>query len=134
MYKNNITFYCACLFGYQRIKQNLKQIMFVLGTAGFLLSYLSPLFWDDKTSAVYSSVLSKLSKKRGLIEETVTAKVLSSRNRREKEDRIGESQPFRERTLSHQGVKIKKSSLSTNEHYPYRRSLLDPLCAASIFV
>ncbi|KAI5720609.1 hypothetical protein M8J77_009413 [Diaphorina citri] len=27
---------------------------------------------------------------------------LSSRNRRDKEDRIGESQPFRERTLSHQ--------------------------------
>jgi hypothetical protein len=37
---------------------------------------------------------------RGLIEGTVTAKVLSSRKRREKEDRIGESQPFRERTLS----------------------------------
>jgi hypothetical protein len=37
---------------------------------------------------------------RGLIEGTVTSKVSSSRNRREKEDRIGESQPFRERTLS----------------------------------
>jgi hypothetical protein len=35
-----------------------------------------------------------------LIEGTVTVKVLSSRNRSEKEDRIGESQPFRERTLS----------------------------------
>jgi hypothetical protein len=35
-------------------------------------------------------------------EGTVTAKVLLSRNRREKGDRIGESQPFRERTLSHQ--------------------------------
>jgi hypothetical protein len=40
--------------------------------------------------------------KRGLIEETVTAKVFPSRNRREKEDRIGESQPFREQTLFHQ--------------------------------
>jgi hypothetical protein len=39
---------------------------------------------------------------RGLIKGTVTAKVLSFRNRREKEDRIGESQPFRERTLYHQ--------------------------------
>jgi hypothetical protein len=37
---------------------------------------------------------------RGLIEGTVNAKVLSSRNRRENEDGIGESQPFRERTLS----------------------------------
>jgi hypothetical protein len=33
----------------------------------------------------------------GLMEGTVTAKVLSSLKRREKEDRIGESQPFRER-------------------------------------
>jgi hypothetical protein len=32
-------------------------------------------------------------------EETITTEVLSSRNRREKEDRIGESKPFRERTL-----------------------------------
>jgi hypothetical protein len=31
---------------------------------------------------------------------TVTKEVLSSRNGRDKEDRIGESQPFRERTLS----------------------------------
>jgi hypothetical protein len=37
-----------------------------------------------------------LDKRRGFIEETVTAKVLSSRKRREKEDRSGESQPFRE--------------------------------------
>jgi hypothetical protein len=37
---------------------------------------------------------------RGLIEGTVTAKVSSSRNRRNKVDRIGESQPFQERTLS----------------------------------
>jgi hypothetical protein len=37
---------------------------------------------------------------RGLTEGTVTAKVLSSLERREKEDRIGESQPLRERTLS----------------------------------
>jgi hypothetical protein len=37
---------------------------------------------------------------RGLIEGTATARVLSSRNRREKEDRIEESQPFRERNLS----------------------------------
>jgi hypothetical protein len=35
-----------------------------------------------------------------LIEGTVTAKVLSSRNQREKEDRIGENQSLRERTLS----------------------------------
>jgi hypothetical protein len=35
-----------------------------------------------------------------LTEGTVTARVLSSRNRRKKEDRIGERQPFRERTLS----------------------------------
>jgi hypothetical protein len=32
--------------------------------------------------------------KRSLIEGTVTDKVLLSRNRREKKDRIGESQPF----------------------------------------
>jgi hypothetical protein len=32
-------------------------------------------------------------------DRTVTANVLSSRKRREKEDRTGESQPFRERTL-----------------------------------
>jgi hypothetical protein len=31
---------------------------------------------------------------RGLTEVTVTAKVLSSLKRKEKEDRIGESQPF----------------------------------------
>jgi hypothetical protein len=37
---------------------------------------------------------------RGLIEGTVTAKVLSLWKRREKKDRIGESQPIRERTLS----------------------------------
>jgi hypothetical protein len=37
---------------------------------------------------------------KGLIEGTVTAKVLSSQNRREKEDRIGESQPFQERIRS----------------------------------
>jgi Predicted metal-dependent hydrolase (urease superfamily) len=36
---------------------------------------------------------------RGLIKGTVTAKVLSSRNRREKEDRTGEGQKFREQTL-----------------------------------
>jgi hypothetical protein len=36
---------------------------------------------------------------RDLMEGTVTTKVLSSRKRREKEDQIGESQPFRERTL-----------------------------------
>jgi hypothetical protein len=36
---------------------------------------------------------------RGLIEGTVTAEVLSFRNGKKKEDRIGESQPFRERTL-----------------------------------
>jgi hypothetical protein len=36
----------------------------------------------------------------GLTEGTVTAKVLSSRKRREKEDRIGESQPFRKRISS----------------------------------
>jgi hypothetical protein len=35
-----------------------------------------------------------------LIGGTGTAKVLSSRKRREKEDGIEESQPFRERTLS----------------------------------
>jgi hypothetical protein len=35
-----------------------------------------------------------------LIEGTVITKVLSSPNRREKKERIGESQPFRERTLS----------------------------------
>jgi hypothetical protein len=35
-----------------------------------------------------------------LIEGTVTAKVLSSRNGREKEDRIEESHPFRQRPLS----------------------------------
>jgi hypothetical protein len=35
----------------------------------------------------------------GLIEGTVTAKVLSFRNRREKKDRTGESHPFREQTL-----------------------------------
>jgi hypothetical protein len=34
------------------------------------------------------------------MERTVTAKILSSRNRRKKEDGIGESQPFREGTLS----------------------------------
>jgi hypothetical protein len=34
-----------------------------------------------------------------MTEETVKAKVLLSRKRREKEDRIGESLPFRERTL-----------------------------------
>ncbi|KAI5724650.1 hypothetical protein M8J77_005534 [Diaphorina citri] len=33
---------------------------------------------------------------------TTASKVSSFRNRREKEDRIGESQPFRERTLSGQ--------------------------------
>jgi hypothetical protein len=37
---------------------------------------------------------------RGLTEGTVTAKVLSSRKRREKEDRIAESQLFRKRALS----------------------------------
>jgi hypothetical protein len=37
---------------------------------------------------------------RGLIEGTVTAKVLSPRKGKEKKDRIGESQPFREQTLS----------------------------------
>jgi hypothetical protein len=36
---------------------------------------------------------------RGLIEGTVTARVLSSRKRRE-EDRIGQSQPFLEQTFS----------------------------------
>jgi hypothetical protein len=36
------------------------------------------------------------------MEGTLTAKVLSSRNRVEREDRIGESQPFQERTLSSQ--------------------------------
>jgi hypothetical protein len=41
-----------------------------------------------------------MSLKKCLIEGTVTAKVLSSRKQRGKEDRIGESQPFRERTLS----------------------------------
>jgi hypothetical protein len=35
-----------------------------------------------------------------LIEGTVTAKVLPSQERREKEGRKGESQPFRERTLT----------------------------------
>jgi hypothetical protein len=35
-----------------------------------------------------------------LIEGTVTAKVLSFLKRREKKDRIGESQPFGERNLS----------------------------------
>jgi hypothetical protein len=40
----------------------------------------------------------KEGKKRGLIKGTVTAKVLSFQKRREKEDRIAESQPFRERT------------------------------------
>jgi hypothetical protein len=35
-----------------------------------------------------------------LIEGTVTGRVLSSRNRREKKDRIGESEPFQERALS----------------------------------
>jgi hypothetical protein len=34
------------------------------------------------------------------MEGTVTAKVLSARNRRKKEDRIEESQSFRERILS----------------------------------
>jgi APC cysteine-rich region. len=34
--------------------------------------------------------------KKSLIEVTITAKVISSRKRREKEDRIGERQPFRE--------------------------------------
>jgi Neurotransmitter-gated ion-channel transmembrane region. len=37
---------------------------------------------------------------RGLIEGTTITEVSSSRNRREKEDRIRGSQPFRERTLS----------------------------------
>jgi hypothetical protein len=36
----------------------------------------------------------------GLIEGSVTTKILSSRNRREKENMIEESQPFREWTLS----------------------------------
>jgi hypothetical protein len=42
----------------------------------------------------------KALKKRVLIEGTITVKVFSSRKRREKEDRIGESQNFRKPTLS----------------------------------
>jgi hypothetical protein len=37
---------------------------------------------------------------RGLIAKTITAKVLSSRKRREIKNRVGESQPFREQTSS----------------------------------
>jgi hypothetical protein len=37
---------------------------------------------------------------RVLLEGTVNTKVLSSRKQRQKEDRIGESQPFQERTVS----------------------------------
>jgi hypothetical protein len=57
---------------------------------------------------VVSSVGSASSRR--LTEVTVTREVLSSENQREKEDRLGESQPFRERTSSvqdkvHPGLK-----------------------------
>jgi hypothetical protein len=45
------------------------------------------------------SLISEFFFLRILIEVTVTAKVLLSQKRREKEDRIGESQPFPERIL-----------------------------------
>jgi hypothetical protein len=63
---------------------------------------------------------------RGLIEGTVTAKDLTSRKRREKEDRIGDSQPFRERTLSVPRSKLAPGGNQTRDqeittrqtHYP----------------
>jgi hypothetical protein len=52
--------------------------------------------------------------KRGLVEGTVTAKVLSSQKRREKEDGIGESQPFRERTLFYPTWVLMSSTVDYN--------------------
>jgi 23S rRNA methylase len=60
--------------------------------------FLDKLYQGKFTNQSLNSVYVK--KKRSLTEGIVTAKVLLSQNRREKEDRIGENQPFRERTLS----------------------------------
>jgi hypothetical protein len=57
-------------------------------------------FWFSDSEEIKQMITSK-GVFLGLIEGTVThAKVLSSRNRREKEDRIGESQPLLEPILS----------------------------------
>jgi hypothetical protein len=62
---------------------------------------------------------------RGLIEGIVTAKVVSSRNWRKKKDKIGESQPFRERTLSIQDkIRPGHESNSGSSAYSYKADAL----------
>jgi hypothetical protein len=60
---------------------------------------------------------------RGLIEGTVTIEALSSRKRREKEDRIGEREPFRERTLSVQD-KVRPRQESNPQPSTYKSDAL----------
>jgi hypothetical protein len=60
-------------------------IQVALGCYQLLRQRSDALFTDSGTEIIFS---------RGLTEGTVAAKVLSSRNRREKEDRTGESEPF----------------------------------------
>jgi hypothetical protein len=51
---------------------------------------------EYKCAFSYGKIFFLLLFSRGLLEGTVTARVLLSQKQREKEDRIGESQPFRD--------------------------------------